>query len=109
MKGTDMEIYQVDNLDCSVKKNRIKLVKAVNKVIKNETKPSVKLLEKWYRSLSKKYKMKANIFEITKCDIQLSINVDNAFSYYSMKCYTYYEALCKYILFVYLIQKGKKK
>ena len=104
-----MEIYQIENLDCRKKENRIKLVKAVNKIIKNEGKPSIKLLEKWYRSLSKKYKMHANIFEISKHDISLNINVYSKFSYSTMVCKNYYEALCKYILFVYIMQKRGKK
>ncbi len=104
-----MEIYQIENLDCKKKENRIKLVKAVNKIIKNEGKPSIKLLEKCYKSLSKKYKMPANIFEVSKYGISLNINVYGKFSYSTMRCKTYYEALCKYILFVYVMQKRGKK
>ena len=63
------------------------------KIIKADKKPSIELLEKWQRSLQKKYKININVFEISKCDMQVSMEIEQ-------NVYTYYESLCKYILMV---------
>lgn len=100
-QGAAMEskIYRIQNLKCSDKRNRIKLVKAVMKIIKADKKPSIELLEKWQRSLQKKYKININVFEISKCDMQVSMEIEQNV-YTSFVCNTYYESLCKYILMV---------
>ena len=95
----ESKIYRIQNLNCSQKKNRIKLVKAVMKTIKVNKKPSIELLEKWQRSLQKKYKININVFEISKCDMQVSMEIEQSV-YISFVCNTYYESLCKYILMV---------
>ena len=104
----ESKIYRIQNLNCSKKENRIKLVKAIMKLIKVENKPSIELLEKWQQSLQKKYKIKVNVFEISKCDIQVSVEIEqNVYS--SFICNTYYESLCKYILMVYEHKKYKEE
>lgn len=94
-----MEIYKINGIDCREKRNRILLAKDTARAIKVSKKPDIALLERWYKSLSKKYKMKANIFKISKRHISLNINVIGD-SYSVFECRSYYECLCKYILFV---------
>ncbi len=95
----NVEIYRIYGLDCREKRNRIALAKDTARAIKVNSKPDLLLLERWYKSLSKKYKMEANIYKISKRNISLNINV-NGDSYSSLECRSYYECLCKYILYV---------
>lgn len=94
-----MSISNIINLDCTKKENRIKLVKAVNKVINVEERQEKEKLEKICKSLMKKYNKHFECFYLCDNKIQISINTgDNSFS--SFVCNSYYELLCKYILFV---------
>lgn len=102
-----MEIYQIKNLDCSKKKNRISLVKNTMKAMKLEEKPTVKELEKFCKKICKKYDIPIKRFEQSNNVLFVSIEVESG-TYSTFACVSYYEMLCKYILFVHAILKNRK-
>lgn len=102
-----MEIYEIKNLDCSKKKNRISLVKSTMKAMKLEEKPTVKELEKFCKKICKKYDIPIKRFEQSNNVLFVSLEVETG-SYSTFVCVSYYEMLCKYILFVRAILKNRK-
>lgn len=102
-----MEIYEIKNLDCSKKKNRISLVKGTMKAMKLEEKPTVKELEKFCKKICKKYDIPIKRFEQSNNVLFVSLEVESG-SYSTFICVSYYEMLCKYILFVRAILKNRK-
>lgn len=103
-----MELHRIINLDCSKKENRIKLLKATNKILKVEEKQNKEKLEKICKSLMKKYNKPFRCFYLNNEKIQVSVCINNnAFS--SFICNSYYELLCKYILFVKVYKNYEEK
>ena len=74
-----MEIYQIQNLDCSEKKNRVKLMKAFMKAFGMEEIPSKETIGKCSRSIEKKYGYTIAIFN-TKQKLMLSIGKNGSYS-----------------------------
>ena len=102
-----MEIYEIVNLDCSKKKNRISLVKSTMKAMKIEEKLTVKELEKFCKKICKKYNIPIKKFKQSDNTLFASLEVEPG-SYSTFVCVSYYEMLCKYILFVRAILKYRK-
>ena len=102
-----MEIYEIKNLDCSKKKNRISLVKNTMKAMKIEEKPTAKELEKFCKKICKKYDIPIKRFEQSNNVLFVSLEVESG-TYSTFICVSYYEMLCKYILFVRAILKNRK-
>ena len=102
-----MEIYEIKNLDCSKKKNRISLVKSTMKAMTLEEKPTAKELEKFCKKICKKYDIPIKRFEQSNNVLFVSLEVESG-SYSTFICVSYYEMLCKYILFVRAILKNRK-
>lgn len=102
-----MEIYEIKYLDCSSFENRIKLLKATKKVIRSEEKPTKKQLYSICKSLMKKYKIKIKKFRQENNLIFVSLEVEPG-AYSTFYCYTFYEMMCKYILYVKAIQDYRK-
>lgn len=94
-----MEIYQIKGLDCSKHSNRLLLLKEVKQAIKSEEKPSIERLEKICKSLQEKYKMPMRKFKQKDGKLFVSIEVEQG-SYSTLCCLSYYEVMCKYILYV---------
>lgn len=94
-----MEVWQIKGLDCSVKENRKKLLKEVMKVTKQEEKPTEEFLERFARSVGKKYDMPINIVKYVKSGMFISYKYDKD-AYGSFTARSYYESLCKYILLI---------
>ena len=94
-----MEIFEIKGLDCSKTKNRMILLKEVKSLIKTDEKPSKEKLEKICKSLQKKYGYKVKKFRQSDGKLFMSIEVERG-SYSNLCCLSYYEAMCKYILFV---------
>ena len=86
-------LHEIINLDCSIKQNRIHLVKRVMKALKLEAKPSLEKLEKLSNKLGDKYLMHANIY-----DNNLVIHVKTGYSIMTVN--STYEAYCKHILYI---------
>lgn len=104
-----MEIYRIKSLDCFWKENRIKLVKEVMRALRLEEKPSKETLEKYCKKIYNKYKIGVKTAKI-KENGKLQVNIETApNSFSAMNCLTYYEALCKYILFAEAWIKYKNK
>lgn len=102
-----MEIYKIKNLDCSLPENRQKLLKVTKKVIKSEEKPTKKKLYSICKSLMKKYKIKIKKFRQENGLLFVSLEIEPG-TYSTFYCYTFYEMMCKYILYVKAIQDYRK-
>lgn len=99
-----MKIYEIKNLNCKEKKNRMLLIDETKKLIKTDRKPSKKKLESICGSLSKKYGLKIGKITFLK-DGQMQVAIEGEDGSYSVFVVDYYyEFLCKYILYV----KAKK-
>ena len=95
-----MEIYQIKSLNCKDKKNRKKLLKEVMKVVHTKEKPTKKELE----TICKKYSIKIHMIKYSESGgLSASIRVKDAYS--AIYCDTYYELLCKFILYVEKMRK----
>lgn len=93
-----MEIFEIDNLNCSDKNNRISLVKETMKVLKLEEKPTEKQLNDACKKLLKRYGYTIKRFRQENNRLFVSIKVGTA--YHTFTCKSTYELMCKYILFV---------
>lgn len=102
-----MKIYKIKNLDCSLLENRQKLLKVTKKVIKSEGKPTKEKLHSICKSLMKKYKIKINKFRQENDLLFVSLEIEPG-TYSTFYCYTVYEMMCKYILYVKAIQDYRK-
>lgn len=102
-----MEIFEIKGLDCSKTKNRVILLKEVKKLLKTDEKPSKEKLEKVCKSLQNKYGYIMRRFKQKDDKLFISIEVENG-SYSTFCCLSYYEAMCKYILFVKACIDNKK-
>ena len=102
-----MMIFQIKNIDCSKKKNRIILVKNTMKVLKLDHKPSKEELEKYCKKICKKYDIPVKNFEQRNGVLFVSIEVEPG-SYSTFICFSYYEMMCKYILYVKAVLKNRK-
>lgn len=99
-----MDIYQIKSLNCKEKKNRKKLLKEVMKVVHTKEKPTKKELETICKSISKKYSIKIRIIKYSETGrMSVSILIKDAYS--AIYCDTYYELLCKFILYVEKMRK----
>lgn len=99
-----MEIYQIKSLNCKDKKNRKKILKEVMKVVHTKEKPTKKELETICKSISKKYSIKIHMIKYSESGgLSASIRVKDAYS--AIYCDTYYELLCKFILYVEKMRK----
>ena len=94
-----MEIFEIKGLDCSKAKNRMILLKEVKKLLKTDEKPSKERLEKVCKSLQNRYGYIMRKFRQKDGKLFVSIEVERG-GYSSLCCLSYYEAMCKYILFV---------
>lgn len=101
-----MKQYEIINLDCSTKKNRKKLLLETMKVTKQEEKPTKQFLEKFSYSVGKKYKMQVQL--VKQVGEKLFVSVRYEEGYITFLCHSYYEAICKYILLIYEMQRYKK-
>lgn len=77
------------------------------KAMKLEEKPTVKELEKFCKKICKKYDIPIKRFEQSNNVLFVSLEVESG-SYSTFICVSYYEMLCKYILFVRAILKNRK-
>lgn len=103
-----IEIYEIKNADCKEKESRKWLIKSVMKVLKLEEKPDKKYLEKVCSKLQKKYKIVLSSVVYFGDKAQLNIKTkDGSFS--CMFVSSYYEAMLKYILYVYATLKNEKE
>lgn len=102
-----MKIYKIKNLDCSLLENRQKLLKVTKKVIKSEEKPTKNQLHSICKSLMKKYKIKIKKFRQENDLLFVSLEIEPG-TYSTFYCYTVYEMMCKYILYVKAIQDYRK-
>ncbi len=102
-----MMIFQIKNLDCSKKKNRIILVKNTVKALKLDHKPTKEELQKYCKKICKKYDIPVSRFEQSNGALIVNIEVEPG-TYSSFVCISYYEMMCKYILFVRAILKNRK-
>lgn len=101
-----MEIYQVNNLDCSIKQNRIKLMKAFMKAFGMKEIPSKEMIGKCSKSIENKYGYKIAIFN-TIPKLTLSIGKNGSYSVLNVDSVT--EAYMKHCLIVKAyIENGKK-
>lgn len=101
-----MQLYKIINLDCSKKENRKKLLLKTMKIIKAKEKPTKEKLESICKKLGKKYNIELGTIYPTNDKFQLSIKVDE-FAFSCFFCISYYEALLKYILYVYCRVKDR--
>lgn len=102
-----MEIFEIKGLDCSKTKNRVILLKEVKKLLKTDEKPSKERLEKVCRSLQNKHGYIMRRFKQKEDKLFVSVEVGKG-SYSTFCCLSYYEAMCKYILFVKAYLDNKK-
>lgn len=77
------------------------------KALKIEDKPSKEYLEKICKKISKKYNIPVRKFVYGKNKYVVSVEVEKG-SYSTFVVKTYYEMMCKYILFVKAYLKSKK-
>ena len=75
--------------------------------MKLEEKPTVKELEKFCKKICKKYDIPIKRFEQSNNVLFVSLEVESG-TYSTFVCVSYYEMLCKYILFVRAILKNRK-
>ena len=100
-----MKSYEILYLDCSETKNRIKLIKEIKKVTKQERRPEKSYLEKFSASVGRKYKMQVQLVKQIKSKLFVSVQYED--SHITFDCLSYYEALCKHILIVNAMRKYK--
>lgn len=101
-----MEIFEINNLDCSYKTNRIALVKATMKALKTDEQPTKKELETICKKLNKKYGYRLKGMKQQEGTIFVSVKFQGG--YHTMACHSYYEMMCKYILLVKQFVKWSK-
>ena len=102
-----MMIFQIKNLDCSKKENRIILVRNIIKVLKLDHKPTKEELEKYCKKICKKYSMSIKRLEQRNGVLFVSIEIEPG-TYSTFICFSYYEMMCKYILIVRAVLKNRK-
>ena len=88
-----MELYEIKRADCSIKENRIKLLKEVMRVLKLTEKPSLSKLEKISDKLGNKYNMRMKFIH----NIMI-IYVEGGYSLINYE--SKYEAYLKHILYI---------
>lgn len=102
-----MEIYKIKNLDCSVKKNRIKLMKLFMKEFKIDKIPGKEKVGRFSKKLEKKFNMPLVIAKAKDC-LVISIRTD-VHSYSCMECHSVLEAYLKHCLFIkYMVEYQKR-
>lgn len=102
-----MKPYQIKNLDCSVKKNRVILMKQFMKEFKFDDIPTKGEIGKISKKLEKKYGM---ILVIAKAKEKLLISIrTDVHSYSCMECDSVIEAYLKHCLFVKYMVKYRKR
>lgn len=94
-----MEIFQIHYLDCREPANRRILIREIERVLKCNSKPSIERLERFSKSVSRKYGMPVVMAESSAEKLTVSVRVGQD-SYSVFECHSYYEALCKHILLV---------
>lgn len=102
-----MKIFEVKNLDCSKKNNRVLLVKETMKALKIDEKPSKEYLQKVCKKICKKYDLPVKKFTQMQGNLLVSIETEKG-SYSTFVVQSCYEMMCKYILFVRAYIKSKK-
>ena len=103
-----MEIFEIKNLDCSKKENRIILLKEFAKQFGFERKPSKNEIGKISEKLEKKYGITLTLF-IDKVNkkIQANLNIENSYSSFLVD--SLLEAYIKQCLIIKKIARGRKK
>lgn len=102
-----MEIYQIINLDCRIKENRKRLLSEVMNATKLDRKPTLQKLEKMVTSVGKKYNMSVQYIQQSADGIAMSVRVGE--SYQMFACRSYYEAMCKILLYIKAYKDFRKK
>lgn len=102
-----MEIYEIKNLDCSLLKNRKKLVFEVMNCLGLDERPDKETLHKICKSLMKKYHVKIKIFKQKTKYLLVSLEVEPG-TYSTYFCETLYEMMLKYVLYVNEIRKYRR-
>lgn len=102
-----MEIYEVKFLDCREKKNRKILVENLKQVMKIDHNPDKDEIKEFARKVQKKYgyRFKKMDYE-EKGKYLLAIECEKG-TYSTMICYSHYEIIAKYILYVKAHRKYK--
>lgn len=92
-----MRIYEIKALNSLHKSDRVALVKEVMKSLNLKEKPDEVLLRKALPDIEKKCKVR--IKSIINYHDHFVVNIDTHTGYSELECRTYYEFLCKYILY----------
>ena len=93
-----MKIHEIKNLDCSKKLNRKTLIKETMKALGLTEMPNEIYLRKACIKLSTQHHLP--IKSIVNYPTFFEVNIDVGNGYSTLVCNSYYEALCKYILFI---------
>lgn len=101
-----MKVYEIKYLDCKKLKNRQRLLREIMKVTKTDEKPKESYLEKFAKSVGKKYGMPIQLIKQMESKMVVSIRVTQD-SYSVFEAISYYELLCKYILLINEFRKMK--
>lgn len=96
-----MEIYKIKSLDCKKRRDYFRLLVAIMSELNLQSVPTEGELERRCRVVSKKYNVVIGRISLSRDgSINLVIRIGNKGQYSIMGCSSYYEALCKYILYV---------
>ena len=102
-------LYEIKNLDCKNKDHRMKLLLFVMLILKLKEKPSKDDLRVYCKKLKKKYNVEVKFYNKNKyldenCFV-IKTNDD-----YVLTCFydSAYEAMLKFISFIYFLSKDKK-
>lgn len=103
-----MEIFEIKNLDCSKKENRIILLKEFAKQFGFERKPSKNEIGKLSERLERKYGITLTLFlDRINRKMQANINIENSYSSFLVD--SLLEAYIKECLIIKKVIKERKK
>ena len=98
-----MEIYEITNLDCRIKKNRIKLAREVATLLGRDSALSMEQIQKAAEKISKKYKLRISQIQYSterKEEKLCWVFVDTGSGYSQYRANSIYEIYAKFILLV---------
>lgn len=98
-----MEIYEIKNLDCRIKKNRQKLAREVAALLGRDSALSNEQIQKAAEKISKKYKFHISQIQYSAERMEeklcwVFIDIDSGYSQY--RANSQYEVYAKFILLV---------
>mgnify|MGYP003300508181 CR=1 FL=1 len=102
-----MKIYEIKNIDCNNKKERIILVKEVMKVLKTDKKPEINELKEICKKIDSKYGIRIKYYEVRDRNIQVNIEFERG-SHSIFYANSRYELFCKFILIAKELLKQKR-